>query len=279
MSDTSTDWRVGLGASARQAQAQAMETCCPVIELRQYEMKPGRRDDLIALFEEHFIEGQETEGMRIIGQFRNRIHPDQFIWMRGFASMEARRKALEGFYGGPIWKEHRTVANDTMIDSSNVLLLKPARAASGLRLDPADRPTMEAKGPAGGVIIATICSFDAPVDTKFVDFFETDIAPALRGAGATLLGHFVTEPSENTFPQLPVREGEHVFVWLASFADDAAYTAYHSALTKSQEWIASLVPALQMWLSKPEEVLELVPTRRSLLRNRSAEHSVDGTLL
>ena len=57
MSDTSADTRVGLGASARQAQAQAMETCCPVIELRQYVMKPGRCDDLIALFEEHFIEG------------------------------------------------------------------------------------------------------------------------------------------------------------------------------------------------------------------------------
>ncbi len=276
MSDTSADTRVGLGASARQAQAQAMETCCPVIELRQYVMKPGRRDDLIALFEEHFIEGQETYGMRIIGQFRNRNQPDQFVWMRGFADMEARRKALEGFYGGPIWKEHRTVANDTMIDSSNVLLLKPARAASGLRLDPADRPTMDAKGPAGGVIIATIDSFDAPVDAKFVDFFETDIAPALRGAGATLLGHFVTEPSENTFPQLPVREGEHVFVWLASFAADAAYAAHQIVLTKSQAWIKSLVPALKVWLSKPAEVLELAPSRRSLLRHRSAQESADA---
>jgi hypothetical protein len=196
--------------------------------------------------------------------------------MRGFADMEARRKALEGFYGGPIWKEHRTVANDTMIDSSNVLLLKPARAASGLRLDPADRPTMDAKGPAGGVIIATIYSFDAPVDAKFVDFFETDIAPALRGAGATLLGHFVTEPSENTFPQLPVREGEHVFVWLASFATDAAYAAHQIALTKSQAWIKSLVPALKVWLSKPAEVLELVPSRRSLLRHPPAQESADA---
>jgi hypothetical protein len=168
------------------------------------------------------------------------------------------------------------VANDTMIDSSNVLLLKPARAASGLRLDPADRPTMDAKGPAGGVIIATIYSFDAPVDAKFVDFFETDIAPALRGAGATLLGHFVTELSENTFPQLPVREGEHVFVWLASFAADAAYAAHQIALTKSQAWIKSLVPAWKVWLSKPAEVLELAPSRRSLLRHRSAQESADA---
>jgi hypothetical protein len=80
----------------------------------------------------------------------------------------------------------------------------------------------------------------------------------------------VTEPSENTFPALPVREGEHVFVWFASFADDAAYTTYHRALTKSQEGITSLVSALQMWLAKPEEVLELLPTRRSFLRFRQS---------
>lgn len=261
-----------------QVQAQAVEMCCPITELRQYALKPGRRDDLIALFEEHFIEGQEAEGMRIIGQFRNRNNPDQFVWMRGFADMEARRKALEGFYFGPIWKEQRAAANDTIIDSDNVLLLKPARTASNFRFDAVDRPAMDAKGPQGGIVIASVYAFDAPIDTKFVDFFETKIAPALGDAGATLLGYFVTEPSANTFPQLPVREGEHVFIWLASFAGDAAYAAYQTALAQSQAWITSLVPALQSWLSKPEEVLELAPSRRSLLRHRPAKESPDAAL-
>jgi len=85
-----------------------------------------------------------------------------------------------------------------------------------------------------------------------------------------LLGYYVTEPTENTFPQLPVREGEHVFVWFASFADEEAYAAYQMVLTASQAWHTSLLPALQGWLSRPEEVLELAPTRRSLLGHRSA---------
>src|SRR6266849_3732892 len=185
-------------SNTSQVQAQAIALCSPITELRQYTMKPGRRDDLIALFEEHFIEGQEAEGMRIIGQFRNRNNPDQFVWMRGFADMEARRKALEGFYFGPIWKEQRAAANDTIIDSDNVLLLKPARTASSFRFDAVDRPAMDAKGPQGGIVIAIVYAFDAPIDTKFVDFFETKIAPALGDAGATLLGYFVTEPSANT---------------------------------------------------------------------------------
>ncbi|MEO6890348.1 MAG: NIPSNAP family protein [Ktedonobacteraceae bacterium] len=243
--------------------------CYPVVELRQYTLKPGRRDELIALFERHLLEGQEQYGMQIIGQFRRRTDPDQFVWLRGFADMEARRQALQNFYFGPIWQDHRTAANATMLDSDNVLLLKPVRAASGLRFDPSRRPAMDAQDKAGGMIIATIYTFDAPIGSPFVDFFETKVTPMLCVAGAQLLGYYITEPAENTFPQLPVREGEQVFVWFASFADEEAYTAYQMALTASQAWTTSLAPALQEWLARPEEVLELAPSRRSLLRHRS----------
>jgi hypothetical protein len=241
---------------------------CPVVELRRYTLKPGRRDDLIDLFERHFIEGQEQSGMRILGQFRHRTDPDQFVWLRGFADMEARRRALEGFYSGPVWQEHRTTANATMMDSDNVLLLQPARPTSGLRFDASRRPAMDARDASGGVVIATVYAFDAPAGGPFVDFFETRIVPVLCAAGAALLGYYVTEPAENTFPRLPVREGEHVFVWFASFAAEAAYTAYQTALAADQAWITTLVPALRGWLSGPEDVLELAPTRRSLVRHR-----------
>lgn len=266
-------YKLSNGAHKPAVTITAVETCCPVVELRQYVMKPGRRDDLITLFEEHFIEGQEKCGMRIIGQFRNRNDPDRFVWMRGFADMEARRKALEGFYDGPVWKEHRTAANDMMLDSDNVLLLKPTHTTSGFRLAPADRPTMDAPETAGGIVIATIYYFAAPINAKFVDFFETDLAPVLCSGGAALLGYFVTEPSENTFPRLPVREGEHVFVWLASFAGEATYAAHQTALANKPACKAKM-SNLKFWLSKPEEILELAPSRRSLLRHRSAKEIV-----
>lgn len=101
--------------------------CCPVIELRQYTLKPGQRDVLIELFDRHFVESQEAAGMTVIGQFRDRRQSDRFVWMRGFRDMTARHSALERFYGGPVWAAHRTAANDTMVDSDNVLLLRPAR--------------------------------------------------------------------------------------------------------------------------------------------------------
>lgn len=249
----------------------AAELCWPIVELRQYTLKPGRRDDLINLFEEHFVEGQEEYGMQIVGQFRHCSNPDLFVWIRAFPDMEARHAALAGFYGGPIWKQYGPSANDTMIDSDNVLLLKPTHSRAGFRYDPARRPARDAAEAAGGVFLATVYSLAAPPNIAFVDFFEASIVPTLRRAGATVEGLFVTEPSENTFKILPVREGEHVVVWFASFADDAAYVAYESALAQDERWNSELAPALAAWLSQPEEQMKLIPSRRSQLRHRSAQ--------
>jgi hypothetical protein len=155
-----------------------------------------------------------------------------------------------------------------MVDVSDVLLLKPARPGSGLRLNPADRPASSAATSAGGLVVATVYHFAEPVDPRFVELFELSLAPALTRAGALVDGTFVTEASENTFPRLPVRQGENVFVWLASFPDEAAHAAFQARLNHDERWTSGLLPALTSWLSRPPEVLELAPTRRSLLRHR-----------
>jgi hypothetical protein len=55
------------------------QPCCPIAELRQYTLHPGKRDVLIELFDREFIESQEAVGMRIIGQFRDLDNPDRFV--------------------------------------------------------------------------------------------------------------------------------------------------------------------------------------------------------
>src|ERR1051326_822660 len=163
MSETSASRNEQAGVSHPPEPADLVR--CSVVELRQYTLKPGRRDDLIMLFERHFLEGQEQYGMQILGQFRRRAHPVQFVWLRGFPDMQTRRQALQGFYGGPIWQEHRAAANATMLDSDNVLLLKPARSTSALRCDPASRPAIAAEESVGGLVIATVYGFEAPVES------------------------------------------------------------------------------------------------------------------
>lgn len=216
-----------------------------VLELRQYTLHPGQRDVLIELFEREFVESQEAAGMSVLGQFRDLDDPDRFVWLRGFPDMRSRAAALASFYGGPVWKAHRDRANATMVDSSDVLLLRPVDATSGFDLAGAARPPVGA-GPrdSSPLVTATICHLDAPLDER--------LRPAL--SGPHLLGCFETEPAENTFPALPVRTGEHVFVWFSSFAETGAYRSYLDGL-------ADLLPPRV-------ESLRLSPTPRSLLPAR-----------
>jgi hypothetical protein len=162
-----------------------------IVELRQYTLRPGRRDDLIELFDREFVEPQEDLGMAVLGQFRDLDDPDRFVWLRGFADMGVRLRGLEAFYGGPVWKEHGPAANDTMIDSEDVLLLRtivppPAPAREGGKTE----------------IKAIIWYAESP--------FDDTIAALVPAAIAA----FTTEYAGNDFPALPVREGEHAFVWL-----------------------------------------------------------------
>jgi hypothetical protein len=244
---------------------QKVQTCCSVLELRQYTLHPGRRDVLIELFDREFIESQEALGMTLVGQFRDLDQPNRFVWLRGFADMPSRARALEGFYGGPVWKAHSKAANATMIDSDNVLLLRPARPGSEFQLRN-DRPPVGTKGPGKGLIVATTYYFDAPVADDFVGFFENTMKPALRESGASVLAYFVTEHTKNNFPGLPVREGENVFVWFSSFRDVTAYADYLVALSSSQRWLGEVSQKLAKWLKRNPEVLKLSPTERSRLR-------------
>ena len=78
---------------------------------------------------------------------------------------------------------------------------------------------------------------------------------------ARRLGWYVTEPGANTFPRLPVREGEQVLVGLALFDGLAAFEAF----ARSGTWARDAQPALARWLAGPTESHRLVPTPRSAL--------------
>ena len=222
-----------------------MSTCCPVVELRQYTLRPGQRDVLVELFDREFVESQEAVGMELIGQFRDLDRPDRFVWIRGFPDMERRREALAAFYGGPVWKAHAAAANATMIDVNDVLLLRPVAPSTGFEAQPL-RPA-----PGSDVWAAkfsvTICSLDAPAD---VESLTRTLLPVLADAASPSLATFVEEPSENSFPALPVRTGEYVVVWVQRVVDDV--------------WPAPV--DVVHGLVAPPRQLRLSPTARSRLR-------------
>jgi NIPSNAP len=236
----------------------------PIVELRQYTLRPGQRDVLIDLFDSRLVESQEATGMTIIGQFRDLDRPNRFVWLRGFEDMEERARSLAAFYGGPVWRTNSAAANATMIDSEDVLLLRPARPESAFQLCGSTRQD-GADGNGDGVVEATILYLDGSAATsRAVDLFEEAIAPAVAERGGTLLAYFVTESSENTFPALPVREGDDVLVWCVGYADRQSF---ERASTRAGDLSHAAAGALGAVRSPG--VLRLAPTARSLLDGRS----------
>lgn len=150
-----------------------------IVELRQYTLVPGQREVLIELFEAEFIESQEALGMRILGTFRDLEREDRFVWLRGFTDMRTRLAGLSDFYGGPVWAEHGPLANTTMLEFDDVLLLHDV---TDLDL-PAERTRL---GAPSEVIISV---------------HERSLMPDLDPG----LGLLESEEAVNDFPTLPVR--------------------------------------------------------------------------
>lgn len=234
-----------------------------VVELRQYTLRPGQRDVLVELFDREFVESQEAVGARVLGTFTDRDRPDRFVWLRGFAGMPARRSALEAFYGGPVWAAHRDAANATMVDSDDVLLLRPLPV--GTPWPPAGpRPPVGSPAPGSSVVV-TVHAFPHPPPAEALALLTGPVEQALTAAGSERIALLQSEPAANDFPALPVREGEHVVVRVARFPGPEARAQAAERLAAGAAW-AALTEELAGHLVEPSTDLHLRPTGRSLLR-------------
>jgi len=220
-----------------------------VLELRQYTLQGGTRAAFTRLFEQQFVTSQDEVGCHVRAVFRDLDDPDRFVWIRGFTDMASRKMALETFYFGPVWQAHRAEANAMMIDSDNVLLLKPLLGEIGPRT-------------LGGrhLVRIAIHRLRGVDPAAFATFFAQRMMPAIEAAGGRAVATLTTETAANTFPRLPVREGDPVFLWIAPFADQAAERAFSGKLNATSGWRDGIADALLPALMQKPEVLRLVPS-------------------
>ena len=203
--------------------------------------------------------------MRVIGQFRDTAEPDHFVWLRGFPDMPSRQQSLAAFYGGSVWAEQRDAANATMIDSDDVLLLRPIRRDS--RFAPRIAAKRDAGDKTGSVVIVTLAR-RAARERDAVEVIDLYLAPALEARGLKTIALYETEPSENTFPRLPVRAA-NVLVWIGACAavptPESVRSSVAGALESQQRASAHPIPPFDAI-----DVAVLVPTPRSLLDGGAA---------
>lgn len=231
-----------------------------VIEFRRYMIKEGEREHFAQYFESYFPEAFQQMGAIAFGQFFERKNPVAFTWLRGFKNTDARAVINAGFYYGPLWREHASTMNNLMVDSDNVLLLRPLSPERGIPVLPAVDPVREAKG-AQGIVIAQIFA----VKPNSVDAF-TQQAEAMfagyRSAGAREAGVLVTLDVPNNFPQLPVRMDGPYLVWLGIIKDNKALeTRFAPLAERTMQSFSATGP-----LGAAPELVVLDPAHRSRLR-------------
>jgi hypothetical protein len=142
--------------------------------------------------------------------------------------------------------------------------LRPARPGSGFRPATGGRPPPGATEAAKGLVLAVIVPLDAPADDGLVDAVERALTPVLTETGAAPLASFVTEASPNTYPALPVREGEHVVV-ASSLLAAGTEEERHVAADRFRRWQRDAMADLVPRVNGSPQVLALSPTARSEL--------------
>ena len=232
----------------------------PVIELRRYAIKEGERDSFARCFDSYFLEAFQQLGAIAYGQFFERRNSSWFTWLRGFTTVEARATVSAAFYYGPLWKEHAATMNQRMLDSANVLLLRPLRPERGIVCLPAVDPVAEGDG-AQGVVVAQIFPVKASGVEDFAQQAEATFA-RYRAAGAREAGVLVTLDVPNNFPKLPFRTDGPYLVWLGILEDDQMLATRFAPLAERSMPSLSATGLLR---GEPELVI-LDPTKRSRLR-------------
>jgi NIPSNAP len=177
-----------------------------IIDVRDYRVAPGRRDDLVRRCETLIFDEQERLGARFVGAFCDADDPDRFVFLRAMPDLATRQRVLTAFYSdGEMWRRMRDEVNAWLVDTDDVLLVRPISEWAG----PATGPSQ--------VGMYTHVGGRPPPDAE-ARALERDVAAAVAAAGGRLLVTLATDPAENNYPKHPIRTGEHGLMWFATFA-------------------------------------------------------------
>lgn len=199
-----------------------------IIDLRDYTLKANTRDQFIERCETVIFPEQKRLGATILGSFRDAENPNGVVWLRAMPDMDARKRIMTAFYAkGEVWKANRKEVNSWIVDSDNVLLVKPI---SEIVTSPSQN----------SVVVMYTCLRQKPFT---VDEELDDVSKAISDAGGRLLVKLATDPCENNYPLHPIRRDEFGCVVFASFGPECYQSLGLSFVVERK-----LIPTQQSWL-------------------------------
>jgi hypothetical protein len=93
-----------------------------IVEVRRYTVKPDLRSRFLRFFEREAVPLQRSLGIRVVGPFVDLEHPDVFVWLRAFPSLDARERMKHALYEGGKWKRELEAVAMPMLESWDVIL-------------------------------------------------------------------------------------------------------------------------------------------------------------
>lgn len=181
-----------------------------VLEIRNYLLKPNLTDKFSDYFHSKFVAPMNELGGYTLGEFKINDVNDRFVWFRGFSDMETRLKFLNDFYiNSTTWKEYGKGANEMMINSDNVYLLRPLKKEINSRLLKSDKTFT--------VVDFYICNSTLE---KVISLFDATYIPFLKNLKIEDITLWVSEMTENDFPKLPVFQDKNLLVSITHYKDE-----------------------------------------------------------
>jgi len=235
---------------------QAQSGKVKVIELRNYLMRSGQRDNFIDSFKIKVVDSLNGRRNYVLGQYRVKDAPDNFCWIRGFDDMTSRKIALEGFYDSKYWKKHVSIPQKYVVGYTNVYLLKPVRitdssmdSTAGFETDWFDKAQRLA-----------VVDFYVANERRnlLLDFVETMYDSILHAAGVKDISYWISETTHNDYPSLPVFQDKNLLVTITLFKDEPHYNAIkkriETVMSEEQKFYMNrIVTTKTTWVLYPTE--------------------------
>ncbi len=192
-----------------------------VIELRNYLLKPGSTNSFNTYFSNHFVQPMREMGVEILGKFNLENKTNRFIWIRGYESMQQRKKFLPDFYlKSAVWKKYKKGANELIRNSDHVYLLRPLQIGHTIEDTNTGINSNIFFNDKNFVVIDLYIA-----NTRLhelITFYNNNYFPILQSLGMqTTL--WVSEMAENDFPQLPVFQNKDLLATISFYQNESEY--------------------------------------------------------
>ena len=101
-------------------------------ELRQYSIRPGKKDEWVRMVEDEIIPFQQSQGMVIVGSFTGEEDESVYVWVRRFDSEEERERLYEAVYQSDHWKNDIAPRIPELVDREkmNVQRIEPTKLST-----------------------------------------------------------------------------------------------------------------------------------------------------